>query len=120
MRQARNGNHRYLSVEVPQSRPAGYNISAAGDHNGRAAVWLVCFTKAVTTRVRAGENRGISLTNRNIVTDVKLIGEWRDEALTVGVNDYVLKLGEGCAILVQEQTAGPIFGAASCPAGAGG
>ena len=120
MRQARQGNHRRLSVEVSQSKPASYNISVAGDHNGPAAVWLVRFTKAVTTRIRAGENRGKSLTNHNIVTEVKRIGEWRGKALTLGVNDYVLKTGEGCAILVQDQAAGPIFGAASCPAAAGG
>ena len=120
MRQARNGNHRRLSVEVSQSKPASYNISVSGDHNGQATVWLVRFTKAVTTRVRAGENRGKSLTNHNIVMEVKQIGEWRGKALNLGISNYVLKPGEGCAILVQDHAAGPIFGAAKCPAGAGG
>lgn len=120
MRQARNGNHRRLTVDVTRNEPANYRISVQGDHNGQATVWLVRFTKAVTTRVRAGENRGKSLTNHNIVTDVKQIGEWRGKTLNLGVNDYVLKPGEGCAILVQDKAAGPIFGAATCPAGAGG
>ncbi len=94
---------------------ASYNISVAGDHNGQAAVWLVRFTKAVTTRVRAGE----ILTNHNIVTEVNRIGEWRGKALNLAVSDYVLKPGEGCAILVQDRAAGPIFGAAACTASVG-
>jgi len=120
MRQAKKGDHRRLSIAVTRDKPAGYNISVAGDHKGRAAVWLVRFTKEVTTRVRAGENRGKTLTNHNIVTEVKRIGEWRGEALNLALNKYVLKPGEGCAILVQDHAAGPIFGAATCPPAAGG
>jgi len=120
MRQAKKGDHRRLSIDVTRDKPASYNISVAGDHNVPATVWIVRFTKEVTTRIRAGENRGKTLTNHNIVTDVKRIGEWRGKALDVAVTDYTLKPGEGCAILVQDHAAGPIFGAATCPPGAGG
>ncbi|MFP6736105.1 MAG: DUF1223 domain-containing protein [Rhodospirillales bacterium] len=120
MRQAQNGAHRRLAVAVSHGKAARYNISVAGRHNGPATVWLVRFTKAVTTRIRAGENRGKTLTNHNIVTEVKRIAQWRGQALSVAVKDFTLKPGEGCAILVQDNAAGPILGAAHCPAGAGG
>jgi hypothetical protein len=118
MRQARNGDHRRLSIDVSQSKPAGFEISVAGQHNEPATVWIVRFTKAVTTRIRAGENRGKTLTNHNIVTEVKKIGKWRGKVLSLTITDYTLKPGEGCAILVQDQDGGPIFGAATCPADA--
>ena len=120
MGQAQNGAHRRLAVAVSHGKAARYNISVAGRHNGPATVWLVRFTKAVTTRIRAGENRGKTLTNHNIVTEVKRIAQWRGQALSVAVKDFTLKLGEGCAILVPDNAAGPILGAAHCPAGAGG
>ena len=81
--------------------------------------WLNARTR-LGIRIRAGENRGKTLTNHNIVTEVKRIAQWRGQALSVAVKDFTLKLGEGCAILVQDNAGGPILGAAHCPAGAGG
>ena len=120
IREARTGSHRRLAVRVSPATPSGLKLSVAGSHDGPAAVWLIRFTRRVTTRVRAGENRGKTLTKHNIVTQVKRIADWRGAALARTVGGFQLKPGEGCAILVQDDAAGPILGAAHCPAAAGG
>ncbi len=64
-----------------------------------------------------GETHGKTLTNHNIVREVRRIGGWDGTASKVGVSDVMLEEGQGCAVLVQDGQTGPVLGAAYCPAG---
>lgn len=94
-------------------------VSVGDVPNAKADVWLVTFIREVTTQVVRGENHGKSLTNHNIVRDVRRIGEWDGKMTTIDVTDLTLEDGQGCAVLVQGGKVGPVLGAAYCPAGVG-
>ncbi|CAN0569163.1 unnamed protein product, partial [Laminaria digitata] len=80
------------------------------------SVWLVRLLKAKETRVSSGENKGKALLSHNIVTEVQKIGKWAGKPVSFAVTGFTLAEGEGCAVLVQDNRQGPIFGAAQCPA----
>ena len=65
--------------------------------------------------VRAGENKGYSLLSHHIVTDLRRIGRWTGKADAIAVPDFQLNVGEGCAVLIQDNNFGPMLGAARCP-----
>ena len=90
-----NGPDR-LTVEIGDSE--GYY--------GAATVWLVSVDRKHKTTVDAGENRGRTLTNYNVVRDFRPIGRWIGEAMTLELGPDELSRsetgrGDGCAILVQ-------------------
>ena len=92
------------------------NVTLAGDSVERGAVWLVRFVEWHRTEVRGGENKDKSLVNHHVVTEVRRIGEWAGQGMSVTVTDFSLAAGEGCAVLVQDDRQGPILGAGACPA----
>jgi hypothetical protein len=75
----------------------------------------VRFRKNVGTRVRAGENKGKKLISHNIVTKVERLSAWNGSNAKVKFTVDGLKSSEGCAVLIQEDAQGPIYGAALCP-----
>jgi len=85
-------------------------LAAVGDLPRGVVVQLVRFTAQSTIKIRAGENRGKTLTYFNIVTDLKQVGQWR------GVGTFKKNLGprgEGeLAVLVQSPGFGPVLAAA--------
>jgi hypothetical protein len=112
-----------IGVEVTGAGSGATRVSLrAGGGNpvpGQAAVWLVRFLREGATEVRSGENKGKTLHNRNVVTGLTRIGDWRGRDVAIDVPDFRLKVGEGCAVLVQDDRWGPILGAAACPAPSG-
>ena len=95
--------------------PGGYRVRLAGNGAARGGVWLVRFRKTATTRVRAGENRGKTLVNHNIVTEMRRIGEWEGARRALVVPAPAAEAGAGCAVIVQAAGPGPVLGAALCP-----
>lgn len=93
----------------------GLHISVSGDHPGAAAIWLVNFDLEQTTEVLRGENRGKTLVNHSVVRTAQRIGDWSGSATTIDAAD-IRTTGQGCAVLVQTETLGPLLGAAACPA----
>lgn len=89
-------------------------VAIAGGPGEPAAVWLVRYLRAETTRVEAGENRGKTLENHNVVTDLRKIGVWRGERIVIDVPDLALGPNEGCAVIVQAERLGPVLGAGLC------
>jgi hypothetical protein len=89
-------------------------VAIAGGPREPAAVWLVRYLRAETTRVEAGENKGKTLKNHNVVTDLRKIGEWRGERIAIQVPDLALGANEGCAVIVQAERTGPVLGAGMC------
>lgn len=75
-----------------------------------ADVFMVVFDKEHTTDVKRGENRGKTITNRNVVRSLKRIGSWRGEAARI--SSALGGSGDACAIIVQSRDTGAILGAA--------
>ncbi|MDE0060295.1 MAG: DUF1223 domain-containing protein [Defluviicoccus sp.] len=94
----------------------GLRVSLKGGPDRAGGVWLVSFLRREATRVLRGENHGKLLVNHNIVTEMRRIGEWDGKERTIDVAAVANDEKRGCAVLVQAGAAGPILGAAHCPA----
>jgi hypothetical protein len=114
---AKSGLHRTLAVSVTQNPAGGLTVKVDGTDQTTSAIWLVQFLKSVATRVRAGENRGKTLINHNIVSAVTPIGAWRGKPLSLTIDSPTTEAGQGCAVMVQTKRQGPIMGVAICPSG---
>ena len=92
-------------------------IGDADGYYGDAMVWLVSVDRQHTTSVEAGENRGRTLVNYNVVRDYRPIGRWIGNAMTIELGPDDLAglpdgVSDGCAVLVQgNQGEGRIMGA---------
>jgi hypothetical protein len=86
-----------------------------GTSNRPMSICLVRFMKNVETRVRAGENKGKKLISHNIVTKVERLSEWQGNPAQLKFEIKNIKATESCAVLLQEDAQGPIYGAALCP-----
>jgi hypothetical protein len=104
-----------ISVNVTLDGATVRSVSLNGKNSASGAVWLVRFIKSQETRVQSGENKGKALLSHNIVTEVQEIGAWSGKAQQISVNGFALAVGEGCAVLIQDNRQGPILGAAPCP-----
>jgi len=86
----------------------------AGDAKEKATVWLLTIDREHVTHVERGENTGRTLTDANVVRDVKKLGEWNGKPLqlTADMGDEDDENYVACAILVQSGEIGPVIGAA--------
>ncbi len=104
-----------VTVDIMRNSSTGTMVRLSGGNGPAAKIWLVRFIRKVVTRVRAGENKGETLVNHHVVTDLRPVGEWAGRSMTLNLDDLKLETGESCAILVQEVTQGPVLGASLCP-----
>lgn len=104
-----------MSVAIAPADGHRLTVTLDGPATPPAAVWLIRFDREHSTRVLRGENKGKTLTNHNVVRDVQRIGDWQGQALTIELDGIELGDNQGCAVLVQPDTQGPILGAAACP-----
>tara|TARA_B100000315_G_C14592457_1_gene596694 strand:- start:5437 stop:6216 length:780 start_codon:yes stop_codon:yes gene_type:complete len=109
----------YPTVAITKKSSSTFVANIKGNSDRAFSVWLVRFLKAVTTRVRAGENKGKQLTSHNIVTNVKRLTAWGGQPAKVNFSVTGQKANESCAVLIQEDAQGPIYAAAMCPDQAG-
>lgn len=88
---------------------------ADGEVPEPATVWLFAFDAEHVTEIHRGENRGIRLVNANVVRAVREIGRWTGAAteIRVKIAELVADGRDGCAVVVQQGSGGPILGAAS-------
>jgi len=112
--QAQNPRLR-LDVTIANSAGGGRAVTIDGPLKAPAAVWLARFEQAHVTQVKAGENKGKTLTNHHVVKHMERIGTWSGAAKTIALPGGPPAAGEGCAVLVQSEAQGPILGAAECP-----
>jgi hypothetical protein len=110
-----NKAYQGTSVSISKQSQKGYVASINGHSDRPLSVWLVRFRKNVATRVRAGENKGKKLISHNIVTKVERLSAWNGSNAVVKFTVDGLKSSEGCAVLIQEDAQGPIYGAALYP-----
>ena len=93
----------------------GNELTIDGDVAKVAELWLVSFERAHVTRVSSGENKGKTLANHHVVTEMTHLGNWQGGAMSVTLDDLPGGANQGCAILVQEALQGPILAASYCP-----
>ena len=79
-----------------------------------ADVWLIEFDKEQTVDVRRGENSGRQLTYRNVVRNIRKVGNWSGNAAEIPVDLAAIRAvgRDGCVVIVQKERGGPVFGAA--------
>jgi hypothetical protein len=104
---------------VPVFEPVGGEIrlcipaAARGIDKSSASVWLFALRRKVSVIVGGGESKGRTLSYRNVVTAVKLVGIWKGEKMTLTIPKLFLSPPQdGLAVLVQENAYGPVIGAA--------
>ncbi len=110
---------RRAAVALSSSAPGQVTveIGESDGYYGDATVWLVSVDREHRTTVDAGENRGRTLTNYHVVRDFRPIGSWTGNAMTLELGPDELSrlrdgMGDGCAVLVQENRGkGRIMGA---------
>ena len=100
---------RRAPVSITASAPdrLTVKIGRSEGYYGEATVWLVSVDRQHKTTVDAGENRGRKLVNFNVVRNFRPIGRWSGGAMTLELGPDELSkgvggMGDGCAILVQE------------------
>ena len=105
-------------IAAHNARPPGPSVTghgkvvsiSAAPSAGIADVWLVRFDPRIQrVPIKAGENGGRTLPQRNIVRDLVRLGDWRGtaETLPLPAGDPTLKT----AVLVQRAKGGPILAA---------
>jgi hypothetical protein len=77
-------------------------------------VWLAVIQKEAHVPIKAGENRGRTLTYCNVVREMKSVGTWSDRPTTITVDRNAISKpsAESYAVLLQSGVTGPIVGAA--------
>ncbi|MDH3637679.1 MAG: DUF1223 domain-containing protein [Gammaproteobacteria bacterium] len=102
-----------LNVHVART-DTGMLVTITGSEDGEAGIWLVRFDREHKTSVNAGENQGKTLLSKNVVRELRQVGEWRGMEVSISV-EVMLNPDQGCAVLVQSAAPGPVLGAGRCP-----
>ncbi len=103
-----------VPVEI-RSTDGGATVMIGGsDRAEPSSVWSVVFDRGHETSIKRGENRGRTLKYAHVVRDLKRVGEWTGEPmeLSLPIGEMVADGRDACAIIVQSDMTGRIFGAA--------
>ncbi|MGH6889731.1 MAG: DUF1223 domain-containing protein [Rhizomicrobium sp.] len=115
-----------ISARAGDMRSVPITLSATGDtlhivigaaskrQHAEATVWLFHILSRASVHVLAGENQGRNLAYRNVVRDVRPVGLWKGQALSLDLprSDQISAPHDGAAVLLQEGGYGRILGAA--------
>jgi len=106
-----------IAISHPAPGEAVVTLGAGKVPARPVPVLLFAYDRAHTTEIRRGENEGVTLTNRNVVRAHRRIGTWDGTKKTIRLSIKKLGLGgrDGCAIIVQPEHGGEIYGAAAFP-----
>lgn len=104
------------TASLTVARDAGaLRVALSGDAAGAAEVWLYRFDIRKVTRVEGGENKGKTLTNHHVVTNMRRLGPWKGGEREYVAEELYLNEDEGCAVVVQRPDQGEVLGAGLCP-----
>jgi hypothetical protein len=109
-----------IEIDVTHNKVGSADIRVPGALPGgerKGELWIGFYDAAVKTEIRAGENRGETITNANIVRTYKRLSDWDGTALETHVDLKALGATgrDGCVVILQSARNGPILGAASFP-----
>ena len=105
-----NGNKLIVTPHASDNKM----LEAIKTARGNATLWLAITTKKVSVAVPRGENHGKIVTYYNVVRDLKKVGTWTGEPMTITMpkNHSMDGKTDGCVVFLQEGAAGPIIAAA--------
>ncbi len=85
-----------------------------GFESKTATIWFAVVQKRANVPVQRGENVGKTLTYTNIVREMVPVGTWNGKAMNLQLARTAIMRPEteACIVLLQEEKAGPILGAA--------
>ena len=91
------------------------SVDIKGSGNRGSQIWLAIFDRLRVTDVPRGENHGKTMTNHHVVRQLVSLGDWRGEEIlqefkVAAVNDA----DHGCAVFIQDESLGQIYGATYC------
>lgn len=113
---ARGADMREVPVTLSATPEALHiSVGAGAERNGTdATVWLFRILGHASVHVGAGENQGRNLTYRNVVRDIRAIGLWKGQPLSLDIprNDAAGTAHNAVAVVVQVGGYGRIIGAA--------
>lgn len=113
---AREADMRDVPVSLSATPEALHiSIGAGVERNGTdATVWLFRILGHASVHVGAGENQGRNLAYRNVVRDIRAVGLWKGQAISMDLprDDAVGMTHDAVAVIVQEGGYGRIIGAA--------
>jgi hypothetical protein len=114
---ARNADSDDVPVTVRETKQElQIAVGAAGDRGprGPATVWLFHLRGQATVPIGGGENDGKTMTYRNIVGDLKAVGQWKGEALSIELPRSEMEglPHDAVAVVVQHGGYGHIVGSA--------
>ncbi len=105
-----------IQVSVRPAPAGGITVALATQAPGTsAAILLARYDRQRTTSIKAGENKGKTLTSYHVVRELRRVGDWHGSPMTLQIANPDLQADQGCAVLVQSPGQGPILGAAACP-----
>jgi hypothetical protein len=110
---SRESDLAFVPVEL-RATPTEIHIAVgSGDTNSYATIWLFHILGKATVNVGMGENGGRTLTYRNVVRDVKAVGMWKGQTVTLDLprNDASAH-HDSVAVVVQMGGYGRVIGAA--------
>ena len=77
-----------------------------------ATIWMLRVMSQASVSVTAGENAGHTLAYRNVVRDIKAVGLWKGQAVTLDLPRDDPANRDSIAVIVQQNGYGRILGAA--------
>jgi len=98
-----DGNHQQVKIEIGQASAGGRE----------ATIWLFRVQPQATVSIGDGENSGRTITYRNVVRDIKAVGTWKGQPVSVTVpRAEAGNPHDGFAVVVQQGGYGRVVGAA--------
>jgi hypothetical protein len=117
-RAARQGKSKgALAVPVSVSEtPTAMHIDVGptdAKMDGPATIWLFHLRNAVTVNIGAGENQGHTMTYHNVVGDLRPVGQWKGDAVSLDIPRANLQglPHDAVAVVVQQGGYGRVVGA---------
>jgi hypothetical protein len=114
-REGRTGSALAVPVSVTETPHAMHiAIGSSDEKSGDAAtVWLFHLRHAVTVSIGAGENQGHTMTYRNVVGDLRPVGQWNGDAVAFDLprERFSGMPHDAVAVVVQQAGYGRVVGA---------
>jgi hypothetical protein len=116
---AHDGDSGTVPVAVHETKDELHiGIGASQDRSGPpATVWLFHIKDQATVAIGGGENDGRTMTYHNVVGDLRAVGQWKGEQLTIDLPRSGLEglPHDAVAVVVQRGGYGHVVGAAMLP-----
>jgi|GEM_PF-140341 hypothetical protein len=108
-------NYPQTPVKLTHNKGSQLNISIpASATKEPAKIYIIAYDDVHTTSIKRGENSGRKLSYFNVVRDMKHVGDWSGEAVSLNVplTGMMASGRSACAVIIQSERSGHILGAA--------